>query len=246
MTDPLPPAEAEALRLKQLFSSPRFFWITVLYSAGSLLALLSGSLNFFGAVISIGLWLLVASAREPEAGLRPRGLSVLRGSLTVLSVLIWLAVGLTLLYALLLFSLRTEDMPSASESAMLFNGLLSDEQAAFFWQYGGLILLGVAVLLVLMNFFYFRRCRHLAAVLLFRLAGMDMPLPKRRGLFVWMLLLGILSFAAVALSLPLSRSMVLPAVSDCLTGAGRILGAFFLLRELDAPPAAEGEVPAEK
>jgi hypothetical protein len=242
MPDPIPAPSAEALRLKRLFASPRFFWITVLYSAGSLLALFSGSLNLFGAIISIGLWMLVASAREPEGGLHPRGLAVMRGCLSVLSVLLWVAAALTAFYALLLFSMNKEDAPTAAESAMLFGGLLTEEQAALFWQYGGLILLGLAVLLVLMNLFYFRRGRYLAVILLARHAGASIPLPKLRGLFVWMLLFGLVSFAAVALSLPLSRSMVLPAVSDCLTGAGRILGAFFLLRELgrEAAPEEDG------
>ena len=240
MTDPIPSPPAEAVRLKQLFASPRFFWITVLYSAGSVLALFSGSLNLFGALISIGLWLLLAAAREPEGGLQPRGLRVLHGSLSVLSVLLWVAAAFTLLYAFLLLSMKGEELPSAAESAALFGGLFSEEQMAFFWRWGWLILLGLALLLVLGNLFYFRKGKRLVSVLMARLAGQEIPLPPRRGLFVWMLLLGCLSFAAIAVSMPLSRSMVLPAVSDCLTGAGRILGAFFLLRELGgSAPSSE-------
>ena len=242
MSDPTPQIPPENARLKALFASPRFFWITVLYSAGSVLALFSGSLNLFGALISIGLWLLLASAREPGELMGPRGLRVLRGVLLVLMVVLWAGVGLMLLYALLLFSIRAEGAPSAEESAQLFGGLLTAEQAAFFWQYGGLILLGLEVLMALLNLFYFRRGRELVTALMARLEGINVPL-RLRGVCVWMLLLGIVNLAAVAVTVAMSlrRSMLLPVVSDILTGAGRILGAFFLLRELPPVPEEPGE-----
>lgn len=245
-------------QIRAMLASPLMLTLCVLSSACAFFGLISGRVNIFAILYAIAFWLAYASARGTETEMKTGGLKMTYYVSKALMIVMWVAVGLVALGAVLasLGAMFGASIPSFRIFGSGFDFLPRFDGSFYGLAYGiefpfdaamisaslffillAFGLLVACVLMVIVQIFYIRSlCRFTRSLYSAALDGRG-TLIKLKAARQWTFVLGILSCLSI-FGVGYDLGQNLAALSGACGGAAMIVCAV-MLKNFLATPASD-------
>ena len=194
--------------LKTWFSSPLTLTLAILVTVVAVLSAIGGGIPLFQVLIAIGLWIAYAAAKASDTRMSPTGLKMISGTLKAVKIILWVAVGLCAVSALIML-VSASSIPAISaydlfnspyfsvvpeEYAYLIYNLLSVVTVSAMFTVLGLIVLAIAVVLALFNVFFYRNAHKLAKSVSVSCETGLLRLAKHSTVKAWMIVFAVIQW----------------------------------------------------
>ena len=241
--------------LKTWFSSPLTLTLAILVTVVAVLSALGGGIPLFQVLIAIGLWITYAAAKASDTRMSPTGLKMISGTLKAVKIILWVAVGLCAVSAVVILA-SASSIPAISaydlfnspyfsvvpeEYAYLIYNLLSVVTVSAMFTVLGLIVLAIAVVLALFNVFFYRNAHKLAKSVSVSCETGLLRLAKHSTVKAWMIVFAVIQFLTGASGIVYSDGITV--IQWLCTIALYVIGFIWMRKYLD--PIAAGGAPAQ-
>lgn len=195
----------------------------------------TGSIDIFGILSTVGLWITYASACDRKGEINPAGATIVSGCIKAQRILIWVIIGLLGVLGILciVVGALTQAMPGLAEGFddyvdMYIHGvapeymeelvaaleeLIANGFVMLLFVGIGICVLIAAIVLLIFNLTYYKSCHRLAYSVAEAVKGHSTALVGTRAVSIWLMVFGIL--AALSAAVDLSAALTAAKLIVC-------------------------------
>lgn len=199
----------------------------------------TGSIDIFGILSTVGLWITYASACDRKGEINPAGATIVSGCIKAQRILIWVIIGLLGVMGILciVVGALTQAIPGLADSFGDYADIYLDGMASEYMEeiiamaeelisngfvmllfVGiGIVVLIAAIVLLIFNLTYYKSCHRLAYSVAEAIKGHSTDLVGTRAVSIWLMVFGILYALSAAID-----------ISSALTAAKLIVCSVFV------------------
>lgn len=195
----------------------------------------TGSIDVFGIISTVGLWITYASARDRKGEINPTGATMVSGCIKAQRILIWVLIGIVAAFGILCIvagaviqavpELSDTITENFSDYVRLTGSEYLDELIATVEEliangFVMLLFIGIgigmlitAIIMLIFNLTYYKSCHRLARSVAEMIKGRTDTLVCTRAVSVWLMVLGI--FSAVTAAFDISAALTAAELIVC-------------------------------